>query len=445
MLTRREVRQELGGAGALGKNAISDFTIIRDRRDARYEMRNRARNLANSVPAIQALRLRGGQWQAHRLATCGKSMRGGVGAVSFRENADTAGITDLQSCGSYACPVCGPKIANRRFEEVKQVLTVARAEGYEVAMVTMTLRHKVSDRLEDLWDGLLAGWREAITSKDWVGERPEVYAEVRADWECRGALYEKGQGRAPRGWKKQKGIFRAQKIGKREEFGVLAQIRAVELTRGANGWHPHIHALFIFKPESNLRYKKLIQAQAIGSFFHEQYQEGLALYGLESWEEKGGLKVDLMKGTAEDIARYATKMALEATRSDLKRGRDGGETPNQLLARAVEGEEDAVNAWRDFAVASQGRRWLVIPQKLRELAQLGREKSDAEIAEEETPGFIVARVPADVWMKKRVWLVASTLLRSLEEGGPEALYAEFRARGIFYLMPNDDSHRPPLE
>lgn len=445
MLAQREVRQS-GGRGALGKNAKSDFAINRDRRDARYEMRNRARKLAESVPAIQAVKRREGEWQSHRLAFCGRATRRGVGAVRFRENAESAGITDLQSCGSYACPVCGPKIANRRFEEVRQVLTVAREEGYEVAMVTMTLRHKASDRLEALWDGLLAGWREAITSKDWVGESPEHYEAVKADWEFRGRLSEVCRvRRAPRGWKKQKGIFRARNVGKREEFGVLAPIRAVELTRGANGWHPHIHALFIFKPESSYYPKKLAQAEAIGSFFHEKYQEGLAPYGLESWEEKGGLKVDLMGGTAEDIARYATKMALESTRADLKEGRAGGETPNQLLARAVEDEEDAVNAWRDFAVASQGRRWLVIPQKLRELAKLGQEKSDAEIAEEETGGLEVAEVPVWVWHSKKVWVVASSLLRSLEEGGPEALYERFRELGISYAKPSADGKTSTLE
>lgn len=439
----------------LGNNAINDFTIMRDKRDSRYDLRNRARELAKSVPAIQANALREKQvqlyndavreaaqhqgklfskaeqtpvFQSHRLALCGRAMRAGADEVVFRESALSAGITNLQSCGSYACPVCGPKIAHRRFEEVRQVLTVAKAQGFEVAMVTMTMRHSQADSLERLWDGLLAGWREAITATDWVGESEEAYTIAKQDWETRGALHEQGLGRAPRGWKKQKGIFRDRRIGEREKLGVFAPIRSVELTRGKSGWHPHVHALFVFKAHED----GFIQALKIGSFFHKKFQSGIADFGLESIKNSGGLDVQLMGGTAEAIAGYATKMSLEATRSDLKKGRAGGETPLQLLERAVEGEADAITAWLDFATVSQGKRWLTISKKLRELAQLGAEQSDEEIADEETDGLDVASVSAQDWKAHRLWLSAAALLRALEERGAAGLYSELDSRKVSY-------------
>lgn len=417
---------------ALGSNAESDFTIMRARRDSRYDLRNRSRELAKMVPAVQAMKLRGGAWQSHRLTLCGKAMRAGAADVIFRENADVAGITNLQSCGSYACPVCGPKVANRRFEEVLRVLTIAKEQGFDVAMVTMTVRHSKADSLEALWDGVLAGWREAITATAWVGESVEAYEEAKASWLERGALHEAGLGRAPRGWKKQKGVFRARRVGERERLGVLAPIRAVELTRGKNGWHPHIHALFIFKADAPSWEDRQIQAQEIGAFFHARFVAGIAKHGLESWGTSGGLDVQLMEGSAKSIAAYATKMALETTRADLKDGRLGGETPRQLLERAVEGEEDAVYAWLTFATVSQGRRWLVISKVLRAFAQLGEELTDEEIADEESPGFEVAAVPGDQWREHRLWRSAAALLRALEEGGAAGLYAELDSRKIYY-------------
>ncbi|QOW64953.1 hypothetical protein IDM48_11535 (plasmid) [Rothia amarae] len=431
---------------------------MRERREVRYDLRERARQLAKSVPAQQAIRQRkkkadlfdavihestqqGGHlftleklptWQSHRLTHCGKTVRDLQEPVIFRENADSAGIVNLQSCGSYACPVCAPKIANRRFEEVREVLTVAKEAGYDVAMVTMTLRHSKSDRLETLWDGLLAGWRKAVTHKDWVGESIELYEQSRQSWLERGEMHEMGLGRAPRGWKKQAGVFRLRRIGKREELGVFAPMRAIELTRGEAGWHPHIHALFVFKAEASDEVSKLAQAAQIGGFFHEKFESGIAEYGLESLANSGGLDVQVMKGTAESIASYATKMALEATRADLKKGRMGGETPLQLLERAVEGEEDAVYAWQDFATVSQGRRWLTISKVLRDFAKLSEEKSDQEIAEEETTGLEVAEVTAREWKKNRLWLKSSRLLRVLEEDGAESLFEEFKAWNVMY-------------
>ena len=425
----------------LGNNAINDFTLLRDRRDSRYDLRNRSRELAVLVPAVQAIKLRGGAWQSHRLTLCGKAMRAGETEVIFRENADMSGITNLQSCGSYACPVCGPKVANRRFEEVLKVLTTAKAQGFDVAMVTMTVRHGKRDALEALWDGVLAGWREAITATAWVGESVEAYEQARQSWLERGALHEAGLGRAPRGWKKQRGIFRARRVGERERLGVLAPIRAVELTRGKNGWHPHIHALFIFKADSPSWEDREAQARQIGDFFHARFVAGIAKHGLESWGTSGGLDVQLMEGSAESIAAYATKMALEATRADLKDGRMGGETPRQLLERAVAGDEDAVSAWLTFATVSQGRRWLVISKVLRAFAQLGEEQTDEEIADEESPGFEVAAISAVEWKARKLWLWSAVLLRTLEERGEPGFFLLLESCGIKYRDLSD----PPLE
>lgn len=486
---------------ALGNIAVSDFSIkysvAQELRNYRYYLRNLARELAKSVPALAATRrqkarlakaaeiraegrLNAAQregklfadslttekkdmtFKAHRMAYCGASAADSRLPVFFRENATSAGITNLQTCGSYACPVCAAKVGNRRFEEVVQVLGAAREAGYAVSMVTLTMRHKHFDRLDDLWDALAAGWRVFSTSPEWTGESVEYYAQAREKYERRGWLSddykearaeyellnpgEKYPGRpcrAPRGWKDSKD-FRPRRVGLSESLGVLGTIRSVEVTLGANGWHPHIHAVIVHKAGKD-EVDSLLKAQKIGLFIHSQWVKGLEKYGFESLAESGGLDVSLMTSSDEDIASYATKItrtsgldrgtekiSYEVTRADLKKGRAGGLTPLQLLESAVEGEVEAVQKWREFAIASQGRRWVVISPDLRKFGKLGEEKTDEEIAEETVEAVPVAQVEYRDWKEHKLWLVASQLLAVLEQRGAVALFARLEELGVPY-------------
>lgn len=494
---------ELQARRALGNIAKSDFTIsfslVQERRNERYELRNRARDLARSVPAQRAQKIavdkyehilqaekhraerkgrlfdlssvkeKAPSFRSHRMAYCGSSITDTRLPVVFRENFDSAGITNLQSCGSYACPVCAPKVGQRRFEEVTEVLKTARENGYAVSMVTLTMRHKSFHKLSDLWDALSCGWRAFTTSKEWTGESEDYYNEAKISFELRGnasdgykrrkAKYKEffpdkefpeNMKRAPRGWSKSK-TFRDRLIGLKEELGVIGTIRSTEVTVGKNGWHPHVHALVIHEAGKN-EAESLIRAQKIGSFIHDRWSKGLESFGFESLAESGGLDVSVMSSSDEDIAGYATKIArtsgldkatekmgFESTRGDLKKGRFGSLTPLELLANAVEGEADSIAMWQEFATTSQGRRWVVISPDLRKLAKLGQEKTDEEIAEETVEAFEVAEVDYLIWKQNKLWLCASELLAILESKGPLALFEKFDSLGVPYRDVRADS------
>lgn len=514
------------GGQSLDNNAKSDFTIIfglqQERRNSRYDLRNRAREIARQVPAVsaqkklearqeksalryeqarQARAQRKGQlfapapvprqkielFKSHRLAYCGASVLDRTQAVLFREGvAETrAGVTGLQSCGSYACPVCAPKIGQRRYEEVTAVLQTAKNRGLAVAMVTMTVRHSKNHLLQDLWDGISDGWREITTSTAYTGESVDYYEQARQNFFKRGQAYEdlmkliedssahlphKGKGaktartqlaqeirknypevRAPRGWK-QSHDFRSRRQGLKETYGIKGIIRATEVTVGKNGFHPHIHALVIFDPGCDGE-ETAYRAEKIGAFMHKKFKKGLGKVGLESWRDFGGFHVSVMDSTAEDVARYATKasrlsgleidpktrkLGLESTRGDLKTGRKDPEgekslTPLELLEVAVSGDEKARKQWQAFATVSQGRRWLVIPAELRELAGLNTEKSDEEVAAETYEGFEVASVSRESWRETKLWLHTSELLTILETAGAEQFFQRLRDLRVNYL------------
>lgn len=479
------------GEAALGNIARSDFEISQDRRSTRYDLRNRGREFARQV-------LRHGlrddwsarpeyEFAAHRATFCGAVSRRDAGLIEFRTGDDgRGGIAGLQHCGTVACPVCAAKVGQERTEEVSRVLVAAREAGHQVAMITMTVRHGRSDRLADLWDAVGEGWRSITTSTAWTGESPVAYEQRLNNWYVRGRQHDAdraaglkantGAQRAPRGWKNQQTPVR--RIGMRERYGVVGMIRATEVTRGQSGWHPHMHVLVVMEPRpdsdhSRSGYAAHQQAYALANGMFNFWEKGLEGHGFEAWRDSGGLHVDVMEATAESIAGYVTKLtalsgltetealhevrgglaksvqgqALETTRGDLKKSRgEKGETPFALLARACDGELDAVTAWLEYLEASQGRRLLLIARELRELAKLAKERSDEEIVNEDESGEAVVYVAAEDWRERRCWLYAAELLTALENEGLPGLLSGLDMLDIPWMLresTQDGPHEPP--
>lgn len=354
-------------------------------------------------------------------------------------------------------------------------------------MVTMTVRHGRSDQLGDLWDAIGDGWRSITTAAAWTGESPEAHEQRIKEWYKRGQKHDAdraagltaktGAQRAPRGWKNQQTPVR--RIGMRERYGVVGMIRATEVTRGQSGWHPHMHVLVVMEPrpdsnDSPSGYVAHQQAYALANGMFNLWEKGLERHGFEAWRDSGGLHVDVMEATAESIAGYVTKLtalsgltetealhevrgglaksvqgqALETTRGDLKKSRgEKGETPFALLARACDGEADAVMAWLEYLDASQGRRLLLIGADLRELAKLEDERTEEEIVNEDEGGKEVLYVAAADWRERRGWLYAAELLTVLENEGLPGLVSGLDMLDIPWMLPEvtqDGPHEPPF-
>ena len=118
-----------------------------------------------------------------------------------------------------------------------------------------------------------------------------------------------------------------------------------------------------------------------------RWRRALERKGFDASNEHGWdlRKAQLGEG---DLADYFTKMAHEVTGAAGKHGRSHrGRTPMQLLADAVDTyRADNLARWWEWEEASDGRRqltWSRGRHDLRLFANLGRDATDEEIAEDE--------------------------------------------------------------
>ena len=119
---------------------------------------------------------------------------------------DKAFYNGLQVCAMpWTCPVCATKISERRRNEVAKAIKQAEVLGLQVFLLTLTVPHGLGDDVNEILDKMMSAWKRL-----WQG---------RQGMELRNAL------------------------------GLFGHIRALEVTHGENGFHPHFHALLFFHPQ----------------------------------------------------------------------------------------------------------------------------------------------------------------------------------------------------
>jgi hypothetical protein len=315
-----------------------------------------------------------------------------------------AGYAGLASCGSvWACPVCAAKVAAERSAELRAVLRAVLEAGGSASLMTFTMRHTRADRLADCWSAVSAAWGRVTSGKQWQAD---------------------------------------QAAG-----GMLGWARVVEVTDGANGWHVHVHVLVCWdRPVSEAF------AAHVGARMWGRWSRALGRRGFDSVvladdydEMRGGLNVRM--ATLDDsLADYFTKLAFEVTGAHAKEGRAGGRTPFEILADAVMGEAASIDRWWEWEAASKDRRqltWSGGQYNLRRLAGLGRERTDAEIAEEELGGDDVLALDANTWGVLRGSRLALDLLEVVELAGVAAGAGWLERRGLGAAMVRSGALAPP--
>ncbi len=281
----------------------------------------------------------GYQTYVHRVNYCSKrriDKNKGV-FVYYNEGRQQAHYGNLVHCGSaWTCADCATKITEVRKKEVKQGIDYWRSQGGFVYLLTLTNRHHKGDDLPQL----LQGQAKALV-KFW--SQRAVYTMLKA-------------------------------------VGYVGRIVATEVTWSYNnGWHPHFHILMFFDHE-------LINGG-----------QGLRTYLANEWInacKKAGLKLpslehgcDLQDGSYAD--QYVSKWGLESeiTKGHLKKGKDDGMTPFDLLRQSVEMPLFGM-LFREFADAFKGKRQLVWSGGLKKLLGI-KKKSDDEIVNETDEQSIV--------------------------------------------------------
>jgi hypothetical protein len=261
----------------------------------------------------------------------------------------------LQVCKSvWHCAVCSAKISERRREELTEALKIwceqCAGETHRLLLVTFTLQHKKTDDLSVILKALIRARKLLVSG--------------------RGAKYMK------------------------ETYQMVGMIRALEVTHGDSGWHPHLHCLYFFDAEVPIipfetdmkeRWKRCIDAAG-------QYA---------SWQHGCDVRF-----SDADIAAYLAKWdkepkwtpAHELAKAVSKTARKGGRTPLQLLSDYVDGDEGAGRLWLQYAVNFRGERQLYWTPKLRERLGLGKYRTDEEVAvEQEEIAVVLSSLSVGAW------------------------------------------------
>jgi hypothetical protein len=183
-------------------------------------------------------------------------------------------------------------------------------------------------------------------------------------------------------------------------------IRGYDITYGEHGWHPHIHAVFLFAPD-------VAEPAAVARRLLDRWIGAVRSLGGDVLP--AGLDVQPC-ADAERAARYACHIAgvWEAVAGVKKDSHQNSRTVMDLAAAAAAGDEAAARLWVEYARVTRGRRAVVVSRgvTLSDDSDTPAE-SDAEAVEAvETPE------PVEV-----VAVIRSHLLRKLDPYLADALAA----------------------
>lgn len=321
-------------------------------------MLNLAHNPADELGARKVWRYAALEWLRDVTARkSGERCMFAVGA-SVTVGATALGVTMVSGvgrCGSpWACPVCAPTIGERRAKEIDWAIRSWCEQGGCVLFVTATLSHQYGDELGQLLGMLQDSWSR--TFRWGTGQRPAWYG---------------------------------------------GQVRAVEITHGVNGFHPHVHAAIFVEPGHGVD-QVLVEVEAM----RYRWERAVRRNGGDTdVRSAGSYGWDVRKVTHNGLGPYLAKIqggwgvGLELARLDLKQGRIG-KTPTEVLAAAMLGDRRARRLYRIFETATAGRRRIVSSPGL-----MDRCKVVVLTDDEAAPGDVkdeavaVASVPAREWRR----------------------------------------------
>jgi len=313
------------------------------------------------------------------------------------DNRGVSHFSGLQSCGSiWDCPPCSAKIRGARAEDISAAAAVWCNAGNTVFLAAMTVPHDQGMALAPLFDVISRGFTYVISGRPW------------------------------------------RRVCKR--LGIVGTIRAVEVTCGCNGWHPHSHSLIFAEGEVSAEALAVLTLYLRDRWRRYVTREG---FRLPSWDH--GVKVDVCR-SAEEAGAYVAKLqesgrspGNEVARADLKSGRYGHRTPFGILRDfRLYGDRDDRDLFREYQRVTKGRQAITWSAGLRKrlLAEVP-ERTDEEIAAEEIGGDHVLGFGSESWRQVvRVRGLATRIQCAYDDGGLAEVAALLAAHGHL-LVPGE--------
>lgn len=329
--------------------------------------------------------------EEERVATCLRRIRPLMSGVSVWKGEKAAHYTGLIVCGSvWNCPICAAKISEGRRVDLREGISRWRKRGGQVLHLVQTVPHYSFQPLREVLEGFMKARMLQRHRKPWLRMVKEI--------------------------------------------SLAGIVRGLEVTWGQNGWHVHSHELVYVKSGWD-------DIQDLEARVKPMWESACMSAGLGRPNERG---VVIQDGSYAD--RYAAKWGLESevTKGHTKAGRDGNFSPWDLLRAIGKGVTEWEGLFREYAKAFKGRHQLEWSKGLRELLELDKEESDADLAgrledDAEFLGLIGPEVWAVVLRREKRgevlevahregWPGVVNLIRKLSGGWKDGKGMEFRAR-----------------
>jgi hypothetical protein len=303
----------------------------------------------------------------HQTCWCQRSIStlGGQLAVRRRVDGSGASLGGVTTCGSvWTCPVCSIKVCARRQKEVAAGMEAHIDAGGYVFLMTHTFPHQAGAlALREMLVRLAAARQKFQNSRTYKGLLP-------------------------------KGVR-------------LGTITSLEVTLGANGWHPHAHVLVFAQPEAFGQARESDDGKLMSRAIDELKEAWYAALRKADLCEQSQMSDVLAHGldvrggqyAAEYVAKFGRDMkwglSREMTMHAAKTGGGPkGAHPFQLLEWSQNGDALGGEQFREYAAAFKGRRMLTWSPGLKgalgldELDETDEELAAAQLPEEAVIGTI---------------------------------------------------------
>lgn len=302
--------------------------------------------------------------------------------VTVSTTNDSAHFGGLAVCDNiWACPVCSAKIWARRGLELERGLSLVKAQGYSVTMLTFTLSHTYTDSLESLNSDLMSAYKFM-----WSGREGQAI---------------------------------------KKSIGYVGSIKVYETIHGdSSGWHPHLHILFITESPLSESYPQYrVGATESGCEFSiETLLKNRWIHSLKKFGRSASFEHGLnFADSDKEIFEYITKqsnLVPELTNGHNKKSRL--KTPIQLLAESAEGDKKSSALWCEYYRATHRLKAMVYSKGLKELLEISESDESDETTESESA--VYAMFEPDLWRDVMRLGGAGTRSRILWIAGNESVY-----------------------
>jgi hypothetical protein len=329
---------------------------------------------------------------SHRVGLCLRRMIPNRQRVEIWRNKEArkAHYRNLMCCGSvWVCPVCAAKISEHRKQDIAFILANAPNRDLSPILVTYTMRHSSRDTLQQTLNDLVDAYKAVTSGRAWQDIR--------------------------------------------ERHGVFGYIRALEMTHGRNGWHPHLHVLTLVHgtPDhmaTELRQRWIDKLAALG-------RSAIGSVGCDVRLSNDAIADYIAKWGRDpsDPAKTKSKywsMEAEVAKASSKAAGGGNLNPFQLLDEIavanILGLAPTVekSLFEEYARVTKGRRQLEYSRSPSLIREFGvRDRSDEEIMDtHDSNAVLLASLDVEQWQCVLRVSAVGTLLRIAGEGDIKQLY-----------------------